>query len=55
VGNFNEAMNRLERVIEHSGRIISVEILKLDPFWDPVRNNAKFQEIINNPEYQIEL
>ena len=55
VGDYDEAMIRLKEVVEHTGLIITVEILKLDPFWDPVRNNTKFQEIINNPEYQITL
>ena len=55
VGDYDEAMIRLKEVVEHTGLIITVEILKLDPFWDPVRNNTKFQEIINNPEYQINL
>jgi hypothetical protein len=42
------------QVIKHSG-FWSVEILKLDPFWDPVRNHGKFREIISNPEYQVNL
>jgi tetratricopeptide (TPR) repeat protein len=55
VGDYDQALERLERIIKHTGFTINVEILKLDPFWDPVRNNAKFQEIIKNPDYQIEL
>jgi len=54
LGDYNEAMKRLEKIINYTG-FITVEILKLDPFWDPVRNNAKFIEIVNNPEYRIDL
>jgi TolB-like protein/Flp pilus assembly protein TadD len=55
VGDYDEAMIRLEPIVKHTGSVITVETLKLDPFWDPVRDNDKFQEIINNPEYQIDL
>jgi len=34
---------------------LSADYLKLDPFWDPVRNHPKFKEIISNPDYQIKL
>jgi TolB-like protein/Tfp pilus assembly protein PilF len=54
VEEYDEAMIRLDKIIKYHG-FISVEILKIDPFWDPVRNNEKFQEIINNPAYQVTL
>lgn len=52
VGQYDDALKKLEQVIKHNG-FWSVEILKLDPFWDPVRNIEKFKEIISNPEYQV--
>jgi hypothetical protein len=53
-GEYDEAMIRLDRIIKYTG-VQTVEILKLDPFWDPVRKNAKFKEIVNNPEYKVNL
>jgi tetratricopeptide (TPR) repeat protein len=55
VGEYDEALIRLDKIIRQHGSIITVEILKLDPFWDPVRNNKKFKEIITNPAYQTIL
>ncbi|HUX95828.1 MAG TPA: hypothetical protein VMV47_08860 [Bacteroidales bacterium] len=52
VEEYDEAMIRLNKIIKIHG-FVSVEILKLDPFWDPLRNNEKFNEIISNPEYQV--
>jgi TolB-like protein len=52
---YDEALLRLEQIISHTGLITTVEELKLDPFWDPVREHPKFKEIINNPKYQIRL
>jgi TolB-like protein len=54
VGEFDEAMARLNRIFKYHGGI-TAEILKLDPFWDPVRNHEKFKEIISNPAYQVNL
>ncbi len=54
VEEYDDALIKLDQVIKHSG-FWTVEILKLDPFWDPVRNNEKFKEIISNPEYQVDL
>jgi len=49
IGEYDEAMKKLEKLKVH------VEYLKLDPFWDPVRNHPKFKEIINNPKYQTKF
>ena len=54
VGEYDEAMNRLDKIMELHG-FLSADYLKLDPFWDPVRNHPKFKEIISNPDYQIKL
>ena len=42
---------KLEYLIKQNG-LISVELLKRDPFWDPLRGMNGFKAIINNPEYQ---
>jgi TolB-like protein/AraC-like DNA-binding protein/Flp pilus assembly protein TadD len=52
---YSEALPRLEQIIQTGWGLISVEVLKLDPFWDPVREHPKFKEIINNPAYQVRL
>jgi len=54
VGEYEDALTRLEFIIAHNGRI-TVKELKLDPFWNPVRKMEKFQSIINNPKYQVNL
>ena len=54
IEEYDEAMNRLDQVTSSLG-FITPEILKLDPLWDPVRNNEKFKELINNPDYQVNL
>jgi tetratricopeptide (TPR) repeat protein len=54
VKEYDDALIKLDQIIKHHGHW-SVELLKLDPFWDPVRNSKKFQEIISNPEYQVNL
>ena len=54
VGEYDEAMEKLERIFNLHGHL-TAEILKLDPFWDPVRDHPKFKAIISNPEYQVNL
>lgn len=54
VGEYDDALIKLDQVIKHNG-FWTVEILKLDPFWDPVRNHEKFKEIVTNPAYRINL
>jgi hypothetical protein len=51
IGEYEKALSRLEYVISKSG-FISAEILKLDPFWNPIREMEGFKAIINNPAYQ---
>jgi hypothetical protein len=51
-GKYDQAIERLSDVIEKDGRI-SVEWLKSDPFWNPIREMEEFKAIINNPEYQV--
>ena len=51
-GDYDEVMSKLEFLIQQNG-YLSVELLKIDPFWDPVRKKKAFQELIKNPKYQI--
>ncbi|MBN2348693.1 MAG: hypothetical protein JXJ22_07650, partial [Bacteroidales bacterium] len=48
----DETMIRLDNIMKHHG-YVTAEILRIDPFWDPVRNHQKFMEIISNPLYQV--
>jgi tetratricopeptide (TPR) repeat protein len=54
VGEYDEAIIRLDNIMERHGDI-TAEILKLDPFWDPVRDHEKFKEIVSYPAYQVSL
>ncbi|MDT8375081.1 MAG: tetratricopeptide repeat protein [Bacteroidales bacterium] len=52
--DYDEAMKRLGDVISFHG-YITAEELRIDPFWDPVRNHEKFREIVSDPTYQVNL
>ena len=54
VGEYDGVLSRIENLLDQSG-YISIELLKIDPFWNPVRDMDKFKEIISNPKYQIDL
>jgi TolB-like protein/class 3 adenylate cyclase/Flp pilus assembly protein TadD len=54
VGEYYETLSRIENLLDQSG-YISIELLQIDPFWNPVRDMGKFQEIISNPKYQDSL
>jgi TolB-like protein/AraC-like DNA-binding protein/Flp pilus assembly protein TadD len=51
LGEYDDAMKRLDHYMGKYNSP-SVESLKTDPFWDPVRNHPKFKQIINNPRYR---
>jgi len=53
-GEYDEAMRRLENVISRHG-YVTAEELRIDPFWDPVRNHEKFRGIVSDPAYQVNL
>jgi prolyl oligopeptidase len=53
-GEHDEAIEKLEFLIQRNG-LLSVEILKRDPLWDPLREINAFKALIENPEYQINL
>jgi hypothetical protein len=47
LGNHDEAIATLERVMAmpNSGDAISPWQLKLDPIWDPLRKNPRFEKL----------
>ncbi|MCH7512963.1 MAG: hypothetical protein IH947_03325, partial [Bacteroidetes bacterium] len=54
IGEYDAAIAKLEFLLQQNG-FISVELLKKDPFWDPLRNIDAFKALIDNPKYQINL
>jgi len=54
IGRYDEAIAKLEFLLQQNG-LISVELLKKDPLWDPLRNIDAFKALIENPKYQINL
>ena len=54
IGEHDETIAKLEFLLQQNG-FISVELLKKDPFWDPLRDIDAFQALIENPKYQINL
>ena len=54
LGNNDEAIEKLESQLQQDS-FLSVELLKNDPFWDPLRNLDSFKNLINNPKYQVNL
>jgi len=54
IGDYGEAIAKLEFLLQQN-RFISVELLRKDPFWDPLRELDAFKALIENPKYQINL
>jgi len=54
IGEYDKAIAKLEFLLQRNGWI-SVELLKKDPFWDPLRDIDAFKALIKNPKYQINL
>jgi len=52
VGENDEAIKKLEYILKRFGGIVSVNDLKHDPFWKPLRDMEGFKALLNNPEYQ---
>ena len=52
VGELDLALERLEYLLSIPGDF-SIEILKLDPEWEPLRKTERYASIINNPEFQV--
>jgi tetratricopeptide (TPR) repeat protein len=50
-GQGKEAIKILRRLITApAGLVVSVARLKIDPVWDPIRDNPDFQKLISEPE-----
>jgi len=52
LGDHNKAIEKLEFLLQQNS-FLSVELLKNDPFWNPLREIATFKTLIANPKYQI--
>jgi TolB-like protein len=51
VGNSGAAVSTLRQLLSiPAGVCISIERLKIDPVWDPIRNDPRFQQLLNGPE-----
>jgi serine/threonine-protein kinase len=50
-GQSEEAVKLLRQLLTMpAGEYISVARLKIDPVWDPIRNNPDFQKLLSEPE-----
>ena len=50
-GRPEEAVKILRQLITApAGVVVSIARLKIDPVWDPIRNNPDFQKLISEPE-----
>ena len=50
-GQPEEAVKLLRQLLTiPAGEFISVARLKIDPVWDPIRNNPGFQKLLSEPE-----
>jgi TolB-like protein/cytochrome c-type biogenesis protein CcmH/NrfG len=52
-GKPEEAVKILRQLIRApAGQVISIARLKIDPVWDPIRNDLGFQKLLSEPEPQ---
>jgi TolB-like protein/class 3 adenylate cyclase len=50
-GRSDEAVKVLRQLLTiPAGEYVSVTRLKIDPVWDPIRNNPEFQKLLSEPE-----
>jgi serine/threonine-protein kinase len=50
-GKPEEAVEILRQLITApAGQVVSIARLKIDPVWDPIRNDPGFQKLISEPE-----
>ena len=54
IGDNDKAIKKLDYLLQQYS-FISIELLKIDPFWDPLRETDSFKALIENPKYQINL
>ncbi len=50
-GATGEAVSNLRRLLSiPAGEVVSIARLKIDPVWDPIRNDPGFQELLAGKE-----
>jgi Flp pilus assembly protein TadD len=50
-GRADDAVKMLRQLITiPAGDVVSIARLKIDPVWDPIRNDPDFQKLISEPE-----
>ena len=50
-GRPEEAVKILRQLLTApTGEVVSIARLKIDPVWDPIRNNSGFQKLLSEPE-----
>jgi len=48
LGDHDRTLSVIERlIVEPSADALTPALLRLDPFWDSVRNNPRFQKLAN--------
>ena len=51
-GATNDAVGKLRRLLSiPAGETVSIARLKLDPVWDPIRNDPGFQQLLTMKEH----
>jgi TolB-like protein len=51
IGKTNEAIGTLRRLLSiPAGYFVSIQRLKIDPVWDPIRNDSGFQQLLAGKE-----
>lgn len=50
-GETNEAIGNLRKLLSiPAGVFVSIQRLKIDPVWDPIRNDSGFQQLLAGKE-----
>jgi hypothetical protein len=47
VGEYNDAIDIIESLLSKPG-LLSIPLLRLDPAWNPLHNNSRFQKLIKS-------
>jgi hypothetical protein len=51
-GNADQAVSIVDKLLDDpvGGSTISTAVLRLDPIWDPIRNDRRFQKLVSESE-----